>query len=162
MFTAAELAGFCAAHAIWSVSNGEILTPLLAYTTLSNERRMERIINSDPAQAIASGRQRLESNKMDAMDAVLLYDGRISFEQEKSDAIIIEIRAYVSPDSEAVIAIPYTPKQTGEFLVHKPKLLDWKNCEEFNLQTVLKIFFEGINDHKEGSAVWNAHLDESK
>jgi hypothetical protein len=163
MIIASELAGYFAAHAIWCVSDGETLTPMLAYTTEDNERRMERlIVNDDLAASVAYGKQRLESNEMDATDAVLLFDGRIPVGKEKLDAIIIEMRAYFSPDSEAVIAVPYAPKASGRFRVHKPKLLGWKDCDDFDMDAALRAFFEGVNRHEKGAKVWNDCLDESK
>jgi len=163
MITASKLAGFFAAHAIWSVSDGETLVPILAYTTEDEERKMERlVINDDLEASVAFGKEKLESNHMDANDAVLLYDDRIPIGKEKVDAIIIEMRAYFSPDSEAVIAVPYTPKQSGKFWVHKPKFLGWKNCDDFDMNAALRSFFEGVDGHEKGAKIWNECLDESK
>lgn len=163
MIAASKLAGFFAAHAIWCVSDGETLIPLFAYTTEDGERIMERlVVNDDLEASVAHGKHKLASNEMGANDAVLLYDGRISLGREKADAIIIEIRAYSSPDSEAVMAVPYTPKQSGKFRVHKPKLLGWKDCDEFDMNVALQSFFEGVDGHEEGAKIWNDCLDESK
>jgi hypothetical protein len=87
-------------------------------------------------------------------------DGELG--KEDVDAIIIEMRAYFSPDSEAVMAVPYTPKQSGKFRVHKPKLLGWKNCDDFDINAALQSFFEGVDGHENGSKIWNDCLDESK
>ena len=163
MITASKLAGFFAAHAIWCVSDGETLTPMLAYTTEDDERKMERlVVNDDLEASVAYGKEKLKSNEMDANDAVLLYDGRIPLGNEKVDAIIIEMRAYFSRDSEAVMAVPYTPKQSGEFRVHKPKLVAWKNCDDFDMNAALQSFFEGVDGHEKGAKIWNDYLDESK
>jgi hypothetical protein len=99
---------------------------------------------------------------MDANDAALLYDARLPVGGEKLDAIIIEIRTYFSPGSEAVLAVPYTPKSSGSFRVHKPKLLRWTNCDDFDVDAFLQSFFDGVDKHKQGSKVWNECLDESK
>jgi hypothetical protein len=99
---------------------------------------------------------------MDADDAVLLYDGFIPIGKEKVDAIIIEMRAYFSPGSEAVLAVPYTPKSSGGFRVHKPKLLGWENCEDFDIDAVVESFFVGADSHEKGGQIWNDCLDESK
>lgn len=72
------------------------------------------------------------------------------------------MRAYFSPDSEAVMAVPYTPKQSGKFRVHKPKLLGWKNCDDFDMNAALQSFFEGVDGHEKGAKIWNDCLDESK
>lgn len=163
MITTSKLAGFFAAHAIWCVQDGETLIPILAYLTEDNKRRMERlVVGDDLAASVEFGKKRLESNEMDANDAILLYDGRISIGDEKLDAIIIEMRAYFSPDSEAVIAVPYAPGASAEFRVHRPKLLEWKSCEDFDMDAALRSFFEGVEEHEEGARVWNECLDESK
>ena len=163
MIAAFKLAGFFAAHAIWCVSDGETLIPILAYTTEDEGRMMERLIVEDDLSAsVAVGKEKLLANEMDAIDAVLLYDGRIPIGEEKVDAIIIEIRAYFSPDSEAIMAVPYTPNVSGRFRVHKPKLLAWENCEDFDMNAALESFFEGVDGHEKGSKVWNDCLDESR
>lgn len=161
MITAFRLAGFFAAHAIWCVSDGSTLIPIFAFTNQDGERQMERLAFDDLPAAVDAGRGRLASNPMDADDAVFLYDARIPLDNRKLDAIVIEIRAYFSPDSQAIVAIPYTPGAGGKFRVHKPKLLDWKNCEDFDLQAAFGSFFEGVAEHEKGAQIWNAALDES-
>ena len=52
VIAAARLAGFFAAHAIWSVSDGATLIPILAYTTESGERHMERLVGELAAMAL--------------------------------------------------------------------------------------------------------------
>lgn len=163
MVTACKLAGFFAAHAIWSVSDGETLIPMFAFTKADDKREMERLVVTDDLEAsVTYGREKLESNPMDADDAVLLFDGRIPVGTEKLDAIIIEMRAYFSPDSQAALAIPYTPKSSGRFRVHKPKLLVWKNCDDFDMNAVLQSFFEGVDSHEQGARIWSDCLDQSK
>lgn len=163
MIAVSRLAGFFAAHAIWSVSDGETLVPMLAYTTADDERKMERlVIDEDLEASVAYGKGKLESNEMDANDAVLLYDGRITIGKEKVDAIIVEMRAYFSPGSEAVMAVPYTPKGSEKFRVHKPKLLGWKGCEDCDMNAALQSFFDGVESHEKGAKIWNDCLDESK
>ena len=162
MITASKLAGVFAAHAIWCVSDGETLTPMLAYTTADGERTLERLMVCNEEASVAYGKEKLASNEMDATDAVLLYDGRIPIGKDKVDAIIIEVRAYFSPDAEAILAVPYTPKSSGTFRVHKPKLLGWTNCEDFDVNAALQSFFEGVDAHEKGAKIWNDCLDESK
>jgi hypothetical protein len=162
MMTASKLGGFFAAHAIWCVSDGSTLIPMLAYTTAS-ERKMERlVINEDLESSVAYGKEKLGSNPMDADDAVLLYEGRITIAKEKIDAILIEMRAYFSPDSEVIMAVPYTPNSSGKFRVHKPKLVAWENCDDFDMHAALQSFFEGVSEHEKGAKIWNDCLDESK
>ena len=161
MITASALAGFLAAHAIWSVSDGETLIPILGYVGEDEKRVMNRLVGPDAAAAVAQGKEQLASNPMDANDAVLLYDGFITVGDRKLDAIIIEIRAYFSPQSEATLAVPYTPKGSGTFRVHKPKVLVWKDCEDFDLERALNAFWTGVGAHEQGNKIWAAALDES-
>ena len=161
MIRAFHLAGFLGAHAIWCVSDGGTLVPMLGYTDQNDKRVLNRLAGPELETSVAHGKVQLASNPMTANDAVLLYDGRITLGQSKIDAIIVEIRAYFSPWSEATIAIPYTPKSTGTFLVHKPKLLLWKDCEDFDMNQALQSFFEGVSTHEKGAQVWNAALDQS-
>lgn len=161
MIAASHLAGFLGAHAIWCVSDGATLVPMLGYTDQDDKRILNRLVGPELSAAVAQGQEQLASNPMDANDAALLYDGRITLGEVKVDAIIIEIRAYFSPQSEAMLAIPYTPKTSGAFRVHKPKLLAWKNCEDFDMNQALQAFFDGVTSHEEGNKVWTAALDES-
>jgi hypothetical protein len=71
------------------------------------------------------------------------------------------MRAYFSPQSEATLAVPYTPKGSGTFRVHKPKVVVWKNCEDFDMERALRSFWSGVGTHEQGSKVWTAALDES-
>jgi hypothetical protein len=162
MITAAELAGYFAAHAIWSVSESDGLIPMLAFTDENDEKKMERLVTDDAAAAVESGRQKLESNEMDATDAALVYDGRIPVDGEKMDAIIIEMCAYFSPGSKAILAVPYSPVSSGKFTVYKPKLIGWENCEDFDQQDVIESFWNGVDAHEQGVKVWHEHLDQSK
>ncbi len=164
MITAHNLAGYFAAHAIWCVSEleGEPLIPMLAFTGASGERQLQRLVSHDLAGAVATGQAQLASNEMGAADAVLVYDGRITVGEEKLDAIILELRAYVAPEARAVMAVPYTPGGAGSFLVHKPKILEWQRCEDFDLDVALQAFWQGVDSHERGGKIWSEHLDQSK
>jgi hypothetical protein len=162
MITAAKLAGFFAAHAVWSVSDGEILIPMLGYTDENDNRHMQRLALADLREAVALGKQKLDANEMDANDAVLLYDARLPVGNEKLDAILLELRAYFSPESRIRIAIPYTPASSGRFRVHKPKFLTWENCDDFEIADVGEALFAGVAEHEMGTKIWNENLDESK
>jgi hypothetical protein len=109
MITASELAGFIAAHAIWCVSEEDGLTPMVAFATEDGERKLERLVFDDAGTAVERGRQRLDADPFSANDGVLAYDGRITVEDGKLDAIILEMRSYGFPRAKAVIAVPYTP-----------------------------------------------------
>ncbi len=162
MITAAKLAGVFAAHAVWSVSDGEVLIPMLGYIDEEGGRHMERLVIEDLAEAVALGKQKLDDNPMDAHDAVLLYDVRLPLGNEKVDAILVEVRAYFAPDARLTLAIPYTPASSGRFRVHNPKFLEWENCEDFAIEEIGEALFEGVAEHEKGAKIWEESLDESQ
>lgn len=162
MITTADLAGFFAAHAVWCISDGDTLIPLLAYIDEDGQRQLDRLVYEELREAVEEGRKRLTSNEMSATDAVLVYDGYLSIDDEKTDALILEIRDYGSAESEFVIGIPFTPHSTGEFRVHRPKILAWEDCDNFDLDQVMESFFLGVSTHEKGSEIWDAALDESR
>jgi hypothetical protein len=57
MEAATELAGFFAAHAVWSVSGGEILIPLIAYETADGKRQMNRLVAERVEEGAARGKE---------------------------------------------------------------------------------------------------------
>jgi hypothetical protein len=161
MITASELAGFIAAHTIWCVSEADGLIPMVAFTTEDGQRKLERLVFDDAGAAVEHGRQRLEDDPFSANDGVLAYDGRITVEGGKLDAILLEMRSYGFPWAKATIAVPYTPASSGRIRVHKPKLVEWERCEDFDLDAAFGAFFEGVAAHEQGSKVWDVALDES-
>lgn len=46
--------------------------------------------------------------------------------------------------------------------IHKPKLVMWNNCDDFDVDAAIESFFNGIASHERGAKVWNDSLDESK
>ena len=153
MIDAAKIGGYFAAHAVWSVSDGATLIPMLAY-----EQVMMRLVGDDLRTMVQLGRQRLDDNDMNAADAAFLYDGYVTIGTTKLDAILIEMRDYDVPEARFVLAVPYS--RDGKFRVHKPKLLEWKG--DFDQAATLTAFFEGVDRHEQGSKIWNDALDESK
>jgi hypothetical protein len=162
MITASELAGFIAAHAIWCVSDADGLIPMLAFGTEDGQRKLERLAFDDTGAAIEHGRKRLQDDPLSANDGVLAYDGRITVEGGKLDAIILEMRSYGFPQAKATIAVPYTPASSGQFRVHKATLVEWHECDDFDMDAAFEAFFRGVDSHEQGARVWNAALDESK
>lgn len=161
MITAFELAGYFASHAIWSVSDSpEPFTPMLA-SSGEGGRELQRFVTGDLQGAVEKARAALDANELAAWDGVLLFDGRISLGDRKYDAVIIELRSYAFPGAEATLAVPYTPPSSGRFKVHKPKLLRWHACDDFDQTSAIQAFFEGVDAHEEGRKVWAAALDES-
>ena len=135
---------------------------MVAFTAEDGQRKLERLVFDDAGAAVERGRQRLKDDPFTANDGVLAYDGRITIEGGKLDAILLEMRSYAFPWAKATIAVPYTPASSGRFRVHKPKLVEWERCEDFDPGAAFEAFFQGVEAHGQGAKVWAAVLDESK
>lgn len=162
MLTASQLAGSIAAHAIWCVSEEDGLIPMLAFVTRDGKRTLERLVDGDAAAAVEHGRKRLQDDPLHANDGALAYDGYIDVDGNKVDAILLEMRCYGFPDAKATIAVPYTPVSSGRFRVHKPKLLQWEQCGDFDMDAAFASFFDGVESHEQGAKVWAATFDDSR
>ena len=168
MDDSAVLAGFIAAHAIWSICKGETLIPIYAFVDEGGARRMERFEHARPEVNVAAGKARLEEPAATTRAKVLVFDGRIARDDGRMDALIVEWRGYVKTPGVAILALPYTPSVKGglfrrarRFAVHRPKLFSISEEWKEHTPAVLKKFFEGVARHEHGSRVWNEHLDKS-
>jgi hypothetical protein len=155
----AHLAGFIAAHAIWSVSDGAILIPMLGSVSADAKQMLERLVMDDAQQAVDHGRKQLAENARQAVHAAFAFDGYITLADGKTDAIFVEARGYGSGDPlEFNIAIPYRNAANG-FAVYRPKVLALPKGDQ---KTLLEAFWAGVDSHEEAAAVWSAHLDQSR
>lgn len=135
---------------------------MFAYTDEHGGRKIDRlVVENDLEKSVQLGKTRLESNELDATDAVLIYDGRIPIDGQKFDALLIEVRSYFSLASKAILAVPYRPSSSGAFRVFRPKFLQWEACEDFDINEVVNSFFAGVDSHEKGAEVWNGSLDQS-
>lgn len=156
---AAELAGFFTAHAVWSVSDGETLVPIYGMQHMETGRSMERLALDRLEDGVAAGHQRLSENPHKAECGVLIYDGRIPWDGEKLDALIVEFREFAEPDNVMVLAIPYTPLTAQhEFVVHRPAVLQLPHHLEGQAPEIFEAFFAGVTQHDKGAAVWSEHM----
>ena len=163
IFTAAELAGFAASYALWNMAENEQLVPMLVYMTDSDEIRVDCIESVDSGQdPIESGIQKLRSNDMAAQYASLVYAKHINIDKTLTNAIIVEIRCYSLPKSEAVVSIPYSPKSAGNFRIHPPQITRFEHCEDSWRQPFLYSFIEGIEGNELDLKVWDAYFDMSQ
>lgn len=159
---AMELAGFFAAHAVWSVSDGATLIPIFGYEDRSGKRQMVRLASDHLEEAVARGRDRLSRNPDHALRAVLIYDGFITLPSGKTDALVVAVRDFTLGSSEVTMAIPYRPGSDAKgFAVHRPKFLGYQG-QQPDYQKLGEALWRGIAMHEKGAAAWNQHLDESK
>lgn len=163
MNSAMHLAGSLAAHAVWCVSDGETLIPMLGHTGDNGQRVMERLVHDRLEDAVADGQRRLDARLHDTPIAVLLYDGYITLPSDKSDAILIDIRSYDPGTSgRMLMAVPYKRKRfLSRFVVYKPKFLDC-SLQDPKWEDLTAAFFAGVDSHERAATVWNKHIDQSR
>ena len=112
-------------------------------------------------QGVEAGRNNLARNPNGAARAVLVCDGFITLPAGKVDALLLDIRSYGPPCQSMTMAVPYRPAANGQtFVVFRPKFL---SCDlpAPDYQALGSAFFEGVDSHAKGAAVWSKHLDES-
>ena len=163
LYETANLAGFFAAHAIWCVSDGEPLIPMLAYEHVDGAREMNRLAADRFEEGVAIGRQWLEENPHGATRAVLVYDGYIRLESGRTDTLIIDAVEYQPTRWSFRMYVPYrSVGAAGGFAVYRPKFAEFEGADEPPVSELAEAFFAGVDSHEPGSAVWNEHLDQGR
>jgi hypothetical protein len=162
MQTTAQLAGFFAAHAVWDVSDGAVLIPFVVFEDADGSRKVNCIVNELYEDGVARGKVLLANNPESAIRAVLIFDGFVNLSEGKTDALIIECRKFIPSRAGFTMAVPYRPATSPEgFAVYRPKFLAFEGDEPpFDL--LGEAFFQGVDQHEQGSAVWNANIDQSR
>lgn len=157
-----EFSGYFAAHAVWSVSDGETLIPLVAFETPDGKRQMKRLVAKRIEDGVAQGKEWMATNPDGAVRAVLIYDAFITLERGRTDALVVTARDFAHGNMEMTLAVPYRAASDSKgFAVHRPKLLDFKGTAP-DANRLTQALWRGIAKHEKGAAVWNAHLDESE
>lgn len=150
-------AGFFAAHAVWCVSEGEILIPMLVHRNADGKPSMTRLVSEDSRKVVAEAQARLSEDATRHGAAILLYDSFVTLGSWRTDAILIEI---IADTARLVMAVPYRNAKSEEgFAVYKPKFIE---CPEQAVQQIAQRFFDGVDSHKKGNAIWTKFIDQSR
>jgi hypothetical protein len=158
----ARLAGFFAAHGIWSVADGQALVPLLGYEQTDGTRGMDRFVAGDIAAAAQTGQDALEANRRGSARAVLVIDAYIQLGTGRTDALIVEAVKYGLARQLMKVAVPYRPRSAPQgFAVYRPKFINVAGADELDYAALAAAFFAGVDSHEQAAAVWNAHLDQT-
>lgn len=162
MHVSAELAGFFAAHAVWSLAEEGKFCPMLAYSTPDSKHSVERMLHPDPLEAVKLAQIKLNNNEMGASHAAIVFAGKVQSGPDKLDAVLSDLRTFANPKAAAAIAIPFFPKSSGKLRIHIPLLVSWIDCDGYSKPEVMQAFFKGVNGHEQGSKTWNEYYDESR
>jgi hypothetical protein len=162
MQATARLAGFFAAHGIWSVSDGGPLIPLVGYEDADGSRGMDRLVVDDSAAAARVGQEALQAKQHGSVRAVLVIDAYVNLATGRTDALILDAVEFGPTDRSLKMAIPYRP-QAGPlgFAVHRPKFIKVMGVDEPDYAALGDAFFAGVDSHEKAATIWNTHLDPS-
>jgi hypothetical protein len=153
----ARHAGFFAAHAVWCVSEGEILIPMLVHPGTDGKASMTRLVSDDAQKAVAEAKRRLSEDAAQHGAAIVLYDTFVTLGSWRTDAILIEALA---GSLELIMAVPYRNAKSDQgFAVYKPKFI---KCPAEAVQEIAQTFFDGVDSHEKGNAVWTKFIDQSR
>lgn len=152
-----KMAGRVAAHAVLSVSDGELLVPIYGYLSNDGKTQMVRVASASSEEAMVSGQKMYADNPWQAKGGVWTVDAFITLpDVGKVDALLLNICTYDEPKREMKLAIPYRHALANEgFAVFKPKVLGLTNMEVSELQPLIDAFFEGRDEHTEAASLWN-------
>ncbi len=157
------LSGYCLAHALWCVADGEVLIPFVGESLPGNRRLLTRFAHEYLEDGIQAAWLRLAENPEQALAAVAVHDGYISLPEGKTDALLANICLYGTMPKKLDLALPYRHAHAPQpFAVHRPKLLAYEGfAEEPDWAAVFEAFFDGVAAHEQGAAIWQQALDES-
>ena len=156
-----ELAGYFAAHAVWCVSEGEVLVPIFA-SERPDGRYMDRLVSERVEDAVALGRERLAQDPGGALRAVLVVDGYVTLPEGKTDALLIDGRRYGEPAWSFSMAVPY--RHAGDaagFAVYRPKFLAADGAAA-DYAALGEAFFRGVDRHERGAGRCGQRMDQGR
>jgi hypothetical protein len=163
MEQAARLAGFIAAHAIWSVADGDVLVTMVGSERGDGPRKLDRLVTERLEDSVTRGREQLRTNPQRVLRSVLAFDGYITLPDGKTDAVFVDAREYAADGPlQFEIAIPYrNAKATGGFAVYRPKLVTVPPGPDC-FDALLAAFWQGVDSHEKAARIWNDHIDQSR
>jgi tellurite resistance protein len=149
-----KMAGEVASHAIWSVSSGETLIPIVGYLKTDHSRSMERLV-MDSVQAVSLGEQKISSLDSDKLGAAFVKDGYVTLDTGKTDALIVDVRFADNVEQKIQFIIPYRNANHPQgFAVHRLKLTQLEGISSDEVDALSNAFFDGIEAHAEGGKLW--------
>ncbi len=155
------LAGYCAAHAVWTVSQGEVLIPIGGTEDRAGNQEILRLAAPTRQLQTALGRRWIESSPTGAARAVLVYDGALNLVGSDGPALIVMAKEH-DPASETVVcAIGYGPAQRpGGFWIRRPKFILRPGLDAARGLELAEGFTRGALQHPMGADAWSSFLKE--
>jgi hypothetical protein len=156
------MAGFLAAHGILCVSEGGPLIPFVGMEAVDGKRSLERLVTERQEDGVAEGMKQLRKNPWRSVRAILVFDGFVTLEMGRADALIVQAHIYgVKPDSLQVV-VPYrSVAHEKHFGVYGQRITQ-REGRTVSEDLLNDAFMQGVRSHMEGAKVWDAHVIQSK
>lgn len=161
MEEALKIAGNTAAHAIWSVSDGEQLIPLIAETDLTGKTTQIRCMGIQPDQIDDFFLKKSNALGKDYNGLSLVQDSIVTLEKGKTDALLIDVRMSYPENSSVQLCIPYRhAKHEKGFAIHRLKITGITGISPDKQEAITNAFFDGIESHQQGSLLWKEKYED--
>jgi hypothetical protein len=151
-----KLAGFALAHAAWCVRDGETLCTM-ALTETDNDRQLLRFDVDSMPDSLEIGRQHLSEIQTKLQRWVLVYDGYITLNEKRRDALVIQPWSR-SHNTVARIVQPYQHKKLFQKfqVLGAPIVIDMDNAILNALDAAAYQFWiqEGVDEHPKAAEFW--------
>lgn len=157
MIDVMKMAGNHTSLALSIVFKGERLIPTMGF--LKQDGGISRqVLMMDSADALSTGNHQLENLEEEHKGGVLIADAMVTLETGKTDALIIDVRFATDPFQKAQLCIPYrNAAHPKGFAVHRLKIMDLNGISNESMEPLANAFFEGLQENKEGSKIWDEH-----
>lgn len=156
---AARLSGFAAAHAVWCVSSGETLIPLILWSNEAGERNLERLVASTLEEWVVMQEERMAELAGVARYAVSAFDGFINDNGLRINTLFLTARVFNETGYRIKFGVSYAPKKLLKKLtVHPLRVLSSTAVDNNDLEQITTAFFDGVAEHPKGSELWRTRL----
>lgn len=150
-----RMAGEYTSHAIWGVSSGETLIPIIGYLKSDESHSMERLVMGS-TQAVSLGDRKISQLDPEHTGAAFIKDGLITLETGKTDALIVDVRFSENLNKKVQFVVPYRNAMHPDgFAVHRLKMTQLSGIPSEAVDSLSNAFFDGIESHKQGGKIWN-------
>ena len=149
-----RMAGHTVAHAIWCVSDGETLIPIVGHLKSDGSRQLKRLAMGS-AQAVAMGEQEISELPAEVAGAVFVKDTLVTLESGKVDALVADIRFAANDAGRLQVMVPYRNADHADgFAVHALKITALAGVSRDAVEELMNAFIAGLESHEEGRRLW--------
>jgi hypothetical protein len=149
-----SMAGKYTSHAIWSVSSGETLIPIVGLLKADGEQSMQRLAMNS-VEAVSTGEGTINNLSSDHKGGAFIQDGLVTLDTGKTDALIIDVKFSDDASKKVKFLVPYrNANHEKGFAVHRLKITEIEGFSTDDYKWVSDAFFDGLQSHPEGGKIW--------